>query len=487
MSDLTQRLHDLDAYIQAEMDKWQVPGLAAAVLHDGEVIYEQGFGTRDLDNPQPVTPETLFAIGSCTKAFTVMGLGLLVDEGRLDWDKPIRHYLPQFRLHDPVASEQMTARDLVSHRSGLPRHDAAWYGSSRSRWELFAALPYLQPSQPFRYGYQYQNLMYMAAGCLIEAITGQTWEQFTQERIFNVLGMADSLFSVIDADKALNAARPHDRENGRMKRMPFRNIDAVGPAGSIHASLRDMAPWLRLHMNGGQHAGQPFITADQLKQMHQPLIAMTPPPPALDFVEIQHSTYGLGWAQQIYRGHLRIRHTGGIDGFISDVSFMPQQKLGVMVFNNGEDALSHSVAMHIYDRLLGLEPIDWRTRLQTAEEQIKIEALAQHEKLRAGRKADTTPTHPLTEFVGVYTHPGYGILEVSLGSDGDTLQAVYNGLIMRLLHLHYNVFETLHDLNYEERPPMPIVFALDLEGRVAHASIRLEPTPAVDEITFTRH
>jgi CubicO group peptidase (beta-lactamase class C family) len=477
MSDLAARLSGLDAFIEAEMQKWHVPGMAVAVMHDGEVIHQKGYGTRDLDNPQPVTRETLFAIGSCTKAFTTMGLALLVEDGKLDWDKPIRHYMPRFRLYDSVASEQMTARDLVCHRSGLSGHDYMWYGSTRSRWELFAALSHLKPSQPFRYVFQYQNLMYMVAGCLIETITGQTWEQFTQARIFDVLGMKDSVFSVITADAASNAARPHEIKDGAARRIPFRNIDAVGPAGSIHSNLAEMLIWLKLHLNGGQYAGQAFVSEDNLRQMHRPHVA-TPP---MDFAEIQQGTYGLGWAQHIYRGSLRIRHTGGIDGFITDVSFMPQHNLGVIVFNNGGDSLSITVAMHIYDCLLGLEPIDWRERYQTADDKIKADVKDAEQKLRAARKSDTQRSHLLAAYVGEYEHPGYGVLAVS--NNGDGLQAVYNGHVLRLTHLHYNVFESMHDLG-DMTPPMPLSFALDVEGNIAQAAIRLEP--AVDEILFTR-
>ncbi len=469
-------LNGLDAYIAAEMDKWQVPGLAVAVLHNGEIIHQKGYGTRDLDHDDPVTPETLFAIGSCTKAFTAMGLALLVADGKLDWDKPVRHYLPQFKLYDNFATEQMTARDLLCHRSGLPRHDAMWYGSSRSRWELFAQLPYLKPTAAFRYVYQYQNLMYMVAGCLIEAISGQTWESFTQERILNVLGMNASIFSATAAAQAANVAKPHEIKNGAVKRIPFRNIDAIGPAGSIHSNLVEMAAWLKIHMQGGGT----LIAEDQLRLMHRPQVGV-PPQPNINFVEIQHSTYGLGWLQQLYRGQVLVRHTGGIDGFITDVSFMPQANIGVIVFNNGGDALSHSIAFHLYECLLGLEPIDWRSRLKDMEDTAKAQVKEAFTQLRATRKPDTAPSHALDAYVGEYGHPGYGTLTVS--KNGAGLQAVYNGTVLRLIHFHYDVFETEHDLG-DTTPPMPLAFQLDLHGNIHTASIRLEPT--VDDIMFTR-
>jgi CubicO group peptidase (beta-lactamase class C family) len=465
------QLESLDSYIEAEMQKWHVVGMAVAVLHNGEVVHQKGYGSRDLDNPQPVDTETLFAIGSCTKAVTTMGLALLVDEGKLDWDKPIQQYLPQFKLYDPVATLQMTARDLVCHRSGLPRHDFMWYGSSLSRWELFERLQYLQPSYPFRYVFQYQNLMYMVAGCLIEAITGQTWETFTQERILDKLDMSQSNFSVAVSEKAENAAAPHHVRDNASLRIPFRNIDAVAPAGSINSNLVDMAKWLKMHMNGGKHGEAQFVSEANLAQTHLPHVTVPPTPP-MSFPELQQNSYGLGWAQQNYRGHYRVRHTGGIDGFITDVSFLPQQNLGVIVFNNSEDSLSLSVAMHIYDCLLELEPIDWRERISAAENTVKGMVKEAVDGFRAKQQANTEPSHDLGAYIGEYEHPGYGVVTVTQ-TNGD-LYAEYNTRKLKLKHFHYDVFEGEHDLG-DDVPPYPISFQIGLDGDISSLTIQLEP------------
>ena len=480
MTDYLGRLKNLDTYIQSEMQKWHVPGAAVAVIHGDTIIHQKGYGTRDIEKDDRVTPETLFAIGSCTKAFTTMALAQLVDDGKLDWDTPIRRYMPSFKLHDSVASDQMTARDLVSHRSGLPRHDMMWYGSSRSRWELFERLQYLVPSQPFRYVFQYQNLMYMVAGCLIESVTGQTWESFVQQRIFDPLGMKESVFSVITAEQSDNAAKPHEIEDEAAKRIPFRNIDAIGPAGSIHSNLPELATWLMMHMNGGQHNGQQFVSPENLKQMHQPWVVI-PPVPQFDFVEIQHNAYGLGWAQHIYRGRMRIRHTGGIDGFITDVSFMPNENLGVIVYNNGGDSLSMSIAMHVYDCLLDQEPIDWRGRYKQVHDQAKAQVEEQTQKLKESQHPDTSLSHPLEAYTGTYEHPGYGLLSITRG-DGK-LRAEYNNLKFEMEHLHFDIFETKHELG-ETTPPMPIAFTTGVDGAITQLTMQFEP--AVDAIAFTR-
>ncbi len=481
MSQLADKLSGLDDYIHAEIQKWHVPGMAVAVVHDGEVIHQQGYGVCDIDHGQAVEPNTLFAIGSCTKAFTSMALALLVEDGLLDWDRPIRDYMPQFRLNDATASAQMTARDLVCHRSGLPRHDLMWYGSAKSRWELLERLQHLQPSYPLRYIFQYQNLMYMVAGCLIETITGETWEAFVQKRIFDVLGMNTSLFSVLDAEKAAKVAWPHEYKNEAIQRIPFRNIDAIGPAGSIHSNLPEMLTWLKLHMNQGIYGDTQFVSEDKLKQMHQPHVTIAPQPP-MDFVEIQHSSYGLGWAQHLYRGHVRVRHTGGIDGFITDVSFMPQEKLGVIVFNNGGDSLSITAAMHIYDCLLGLTPIDWRQRYKEADDTIKNMASENTEKFRSKRKTNTSPSHPLPDYVGEYEHAGYGLLAIKLADDA--FVAVYNGLEFHLSHFHFDVFEAKNEFD-DDAPIMPVTFKLDVAGNISEIALQMEPTVAA--ITFRRN
>ncbi|MFQ6032023.1 MAG: serine hydrolase domain-containing protein, partial [Candidatus Zixiibacteriota bacterium] len=215
------------------MKEWKVPGLAISIVKEDKVIYTKGFGFRDVKKGLKVTPHTLFAIGSCTKAFTAVAMGFLVDEGKLDWDKPVREYLPSFKLKDPFASERMTPRDLVCHRSGLPRHDLVWYNSSTSREELTHRLQYLEPSKDFRTTYQYQNLMFMTAGYMVGKIAGKTWEEFVRERILEPLGMEESNFSVEDSKKAPDFALPYFKDKQeRVIEIPFRNIDNVGPAGS---------------------------------------------------------------------------------------------------------------------------------------------------------------------------------------------------------------------------------------------------------------
>jgi CubicO group peptidase (beta-lactamase class C family) len=259
-----------DKFVNKQMDEWKVPGLAICILKDGKLIFSEGFGFRDIEKELPVTSNTLFAIGSCTKAFTATAMGILVDEGKLDWDTPVQTYLPQFRLDDTFASERMTPRDLVCHRSGLPRHDMVWYNSEASREELLNRLQYLKPSKDFRTTYQYQNLMFLTAGYMVGKITGTGWEKFIRTRLFDPLGMTDSNLSVELSKNSSDFAFPYIKKNGASIKIPFRNIDTMGPAGSINSSVTDMANWLLLNLSKGKIGDQQIISENSLLEIHSP-------------------------------------------------------------------------------------------------------------------------------------------------------------------------------------------------------------------------
>lgn len=473
-------LAKLDAYVEEQMQRWHVPGVAVAVIHKGEVLHKKGYGLRDREHNLPVDTDTVFAIGSCTKAFTAMTLAILVEQGKLDWDKPLRDYIPDFTLQDPIASQQMTARDLLCHRGGLPRHDLMWYGSPFSRHDLYARLRYLQPSQPFRYGMQYQNLMYMTAGVLVEAITGETWEAFTKANIFDPLDMGRSQLSVSESEADDNAARPYriHREQGDVERIPYRSLDAVGPAGNINSNLDDMVKWLQIHMGDGS----PLVSTAQLKQMHKPHM---PTPTSLGdaMPEIGDQAYCLGWVADTYRGYPRVWHNGGIDGFISEVEFLPRQQLGVIVFNNGGDALSMGIGMAAMDMLLGFEPSDWRQRIEALGDQGRAQIKAMRDQVMETRKPNAPMTHATAAYTGAYTHPGYG--EIQITQEAENLKALYNGLTFDLNHLHYNTLDVLStEEDTSEEPPRLLTFQIGIDGEISGFEVALEP--AVAPIQFQR-
>lgn len=477
------QLEGIDEWIETERKKWRVPGVAVAVVYKGKVVHAKGYGLRDVKQKLPVTPETLFAIGSCSKAFTTFDIALLVQDGKLDWDTPVRSYLPTFRLYDPVASEQATPRDITSHKTGLPRHDFMWYGSPFTRDELFDRLQYIQPNTPFRSKYYYQNLMYMTAGILVGRVAGSSWEQFTQERILDRLGMKDTNFSVSESEKASNASLPYDIHDDKVVAIPFRNLDNAAPAGSINSNLVDMLKWLKLHMTGS-HEGEELLPPAALKELHTPqtVIPITPDVLWSECPEVEHTTYALGWASQTYRGHTMVRHTGGIDGFISVVSFLPNDDMGVIILTNLSGSnLSSVIHFELYDRLLGLGSLPWSDRIKDFGDKQQAQGEKGRQEAIDSAKKGTSPSHDLAAYAGTYTHPAYGDFKVTY-SRKKGLEAVYNGIETTLNHHHYDVFQMQGKKDSDLF--LLVQFDSDFQGNVACLTAPLEPT--VEPLRFTR-
>jgi CubicO group peptidase (beta-lactamase class C family) len=480
--DARKSLADFDPIVEKALKDFKVPGLALAVVKDGEVVLLKGYGKRNLEKDRPVTPQTLFAIGSCTKAFTTFVMGTLVEAGKLEWDKPVRTYIPGFRLSDPAATELLTPRDLVTHRSGLPRHDMAWYNTTMSRQALVSRLPYFEFSEPIRAKFQYNNLMYLTAGYLVEVVDGRPWEDVVRERLFGPIGMTRSNFSVHDSQKADDFATPYDEQEDKVLAIPFRDIANVGPAGSINSCAEDMAKWAAVHSHRGKLGGKQIIGTALLEEMHSPQMPMGAPP---EKKEISSGSYGLGWMIDTYRGHRRVHHGGAIDGFTANTCLFPDDGLAIVVLNNMNGSrLPDLITKHASDRLLGLDTIDWlgegldkKTKGRDAEKDAK-------KNKDEARRPGTRPAHALEEYAGDYGHPGYGTLTVALR--GGKLVSKYNRIEATLEHWHFEVFAApkadndpaLNDLN------LKLQFQDDLKGYVTSVAVPLEPR--VKPIVFVK-
>ncbi len=475
------RLEGFDAFVIQAMKEWKVPGAAVAVVEDGKVILARGYGLRDIKKNLPVTTKTLFAIGSITKSFTVTAMGILVDEGKLDWDRPVREYLPGFALFDPVATEHMTPRDLVTHRSGLPRHDEVWYSSDFSREDMVRRLRYLEPSRDFRSTYQYNNLMFMTAGYLVGKLANSTWEDFVRQRILVPLGMTGTNFSVNTSQASEDFARPYRNAKEEVKEIPFHNIDQIAPAGSVNSNVEDMAHYLLLHLGKGKFGEKRILSETNANQMQSPQMVQ---PSSERYKELGLASYGLGLGVSAYRGHKMVSHGGAIDGFTAQLSFMPQDGIGVVVLanlNSDKDPLPAIVAYNVYDRLLGLDHVGWSERFREDEQKSKESEEEAKKKGFTTRKPGTRPSHELKEFVGEYENPGYGIIKVE--QNGDDLKLGLNKLSSPLKHFHYDVFEVPEN-PLDELEKMKVMFFMDVRGDLAGLSIPLEPH--VKDIVFTR-
>jgi CubicO group peptidase (beta-lactamase class C family) len=476
-------LDGFDSVIERAIKDFKVPGPAIAVVKEGEVIYAKGFGLRDIEKHLPVTPRTLFAIGSCTKAFTTFVMGTLVEEGKLEWDTPMRTYLPGFRMSDPIATESITPRDLVTHRSGLPRHDMVWLNSRVTGKDLIPRLAYLDATAPLRSKYQYNNIMFMVVGYLIETIDGRPWEEAVRARIFQPLGMGSSNFSVRDSQKADDHATPYIEQESKVRAIPFHDVSNVGPAGSINSNVMDMARWMAVHTQGGKFRGKSIISPSILAELHRPQMTMGLPSAKKD---ISPTSYALGWMVDSYRGHRGVGHGGHSDGFSSLTSLFPDDGMAIVVLTNKDRSpLPDLIVLHVADRLLGLEPFDWLAEgldhRKKAEDASKVAAKTETD---TWRRSGTQAAHPLEEYAGEYEHPGYGPLKIEL-RDG-RLVSVYNGLEFTLEHWHFEVFNapkadndpTLDNLNWK------VAFQTNVKGFVDAVAVPLEPK--VKPIVFTK-
>ncbi len=465
------------------MKSWGVPGMAVAIVKDGKVVLAKGYGLRNVQANQPVTADTLFAIGSSTKAFTTMAMGVLAEEGKLEWDEPVTKYLPRFALKDEVAGKRMTPRDLVTHRSGLPRHDLVWYNAKISRAELVARLPHLEPNEDFREKFQYQNLMFLTAGYLAAEVAGTSWEEVVRSRILDPIGMKNTNFAVSESQKSRDFATPYTLKEKVAADIPFRVIDTIGPAGSINSNVNDMSKWLLLNLGGGAIGGKRIVSARQVQDMHRPQMVIQSFPGLSEDPEIQQPAYGLGWFIESYRGKKRVHHGGAIDGFMTQVSMVPADNLGVVVLTNlGGSPFPDIIARHASDRLLGLEPIDWNGRALKRRDVSEKAAASAKKSAGEERKTGTKPAHALEDYAGDYVHPAYGSVTVALS--GGALTARFHDLPMRLDHWHYETFRAELEEKSLGEMKLFIQFFTDVQGEVERLAVPFESS--VQPISFKK-
>lgn len=457
----------IDSIIDEALAKWHVPGVAVAIVRDDKVIYIGGRGIREVGKPDRVTPDTLFAIASVTKTFTAAAVATMVDHGKVSWDEPVRNYLPYFRLSDPLASEQASLRDLLSHRTGLAGNNELWGDSPWSREELIRRCGYLPLSHPFRTTWQYQNIMYLAAGEAAAAANRSSWEQLVQTRLFDPLKMTGANFSAKSTGNSPNHASPHRKDGtGAIAKISWRDLDIAGPFISINATVKDMAQWVRFQLSDGSVDGKRVLSSVQLKEMHTPQIEMSRQHEALESLLPEHNffSYGLGWFIHDYRGHVLVWHSGDIDGFSALITLVPKSKLGIVILSNLDGSyMRYALQYNLLDLLLGLPKTDWNKWQQDVFEKLMAQMSAGAKSLEESRHKDTKPSRSLDVFVGTYEDPAYGPVIISL-EDG-SLQLKWKLFKGPLTHFHYDTFTPGKDA-----PPylqnQPVVFSLGADGEV---------------------
>jgi CubicO group peptidase (beta-lactamase class C family) len=444
---------------------WHAPGIVAAIVHDDKIVYCDGVGVRELGRDAPVTANTLFAIGSCTKAFTATALAILVEEGKADWDDLVRKHLPWFRLDDPLADRDVRLCDLLCHRIGLAAHDLLWYGAPWSIEESVRRMAFLERSSSFRSRYEYNNLAYLAAGLAIGAIAKQPWHQFVRERLFKPLRMERAVFTSGEAQKAPDHASPHGHAiDGKVTSIPWYNDEKqIRASGSIKASVRDLSQWLRFQLAHGKIDGKQVISAAALEETHVPRISV-PLSAAERAAEATQASYALGWRLSDYRGHALHEHGGAVAGFRARLILVPRQKLGLVVLTNLEDMeIVQAAGNYLLDHLLGLEKKDWNTFFAEQHRKAK-EAKEERLRKRLAAQVRGTKAKDLDLYVGTYSEPAYGT--VTITRKGDALLLKWSSYRLPLTHFHYDTFLTpTKDLRFllaeADLRAQPVVFEMN--------------------------
>jgi CubicO group peptidase (beta-lactamase class C family) len=482
-ADPAQRLQGFDAYMEKLVKDWNVPGIGVAIVHRDKVIHAKGYGYRDYGKKLPFTTKTVVPIASNTKLFTATAAGLLVDDGKLDWDRPVREFVPGIHFQNDALDATVSIRDMLAHRTGITRHDTIWYKSDFTRKELFERLRYMTPTQPLRQTFLYNNMMYAGAGYVVELLSGKTWEDFLRERVFQPLGMTSTVFSIDDLQKAPEHGVPYTerRDSFELYEIPYyREAAGMGPAGSMNSNLDDMSRWVIAQLNGGKIDGKQVLPAAVIKATLAPAIAL--PNAGLEtrgWGEVLNAAYGTGRWTASYRGHLVSYHGGDINGFHSQVLMAPQDGIGVIVLVIGDHAapVYNVVAYHAYERMMGLDFTPWSERQLAIRLKGKEAGKQARSQAGSGKVEGTRPSHSLDDYVGEFEDRAYGVLNIAKKDDG--LRFNFRKIDLPLAHFHYDRFDTPDD---EQDGKWSVNFATSPQGEIDKAVLSLDQA----EVTFKR-
>ncbi|HEY3598112.1 MAG TPA: serine hydrolase [Paraburkholderia sp.] len=475
-------LGDFDERMHKLIHDWNVPGIGVSIVKDQEVVLAKGYGFRDCGNELPFTPATVFPIASNTKLFTAVAAGLLVERGVLSFDQPIRDVVPSLLFHDPSLNATVTLRDMLGHRTGVPRYDMIWYKAGFSPKESFERIRFMKPVAPFRSRLIYNNMMYDAVGHVIELLSGKPWDQFIRDEILKPLGMTHTAFTIADMLEQPEFSVPFsERRDGKeLRRLPYHDVHESAPAGSMASNLDDMARWLIALMNNGLVGGVQVVPERTLNATLAPGLpfpevanAIFGPSPELN------SIYGMGRQTSSYRGHRLTSHGGALPGFYSQVSYLTREKLGVAVFVIGDHCsmVSNVVGFDVYDRLLGLEPTHWGEDVLAFRAKNKNSMQEARKRVTPSAVPNTRPSHGLDEYVGCYEHPAYGKLDIQL--ENGQLKFGFRAMALRLDHYHYDRFDTEDD---EAEGMWSVSFLTSPIGDIDRAVMWLDE----DDVVFRR-
>jgi CubicO group peptidase (beta-lactamase class C family) len=466
---------DLDAYVARVLRTFAVPGLSLAIVKDGRTVVAKGYGLRKLGASTPVDENTLFGIGSNTKAFTTAALATLVDAHKISWDDPVYQRLPGFQMYDPYVSHEMTIRDLLTHRSGMGLGEGDllfWPHTTFTRDDIIYRLRFMKPASSFRSHYAYDNLMYIAAGQIIPAVTGKSWEDYIREKILLPLGMNTTNLSNAAFKPGDNYAFPHSEVDGKLQVIDFVVLDNAAPAGSINSSAAEMAKWITLQLARGKfpNSDKRLFSEMQSREMWSPQTVLPTPerPGPLAALHATFADYALGWGLRDYHGRKLVGHTGGVAGFVSRVMLVPEENLGVVILTNAESAGAFdSILYHILDQYFALPNTDWIAAFQAADVAEQKGADEITKKQNAARAGDSKASLPLEKYAGVYSDSWYGPVTIR-SENGKLIFSMDHtpNAIADLQHWQYDTFKThWRDRTIEDAF---VTFTLKPDGTIDH-------------------
>jgi CubicO group peptidase (beta-lactamase class C family) len=424
----------VDAIVEDALRFWNVPGVAVGIVRDEDVVYLKGHGVKEVGKRDPVTPDTIFPLASCTKAFTTTALAVLVDEGKMKWDDPVRKQVDFFHLSDPSADALVTLRDLVTHRTGVGPHELLWYRAPWSQEETIRRIGKVKLEYPFRSGFRYQTTMFTAAGWAVGTASGACqrprtgvitdparplsgWADFVQTRILDPLDMKNTSLTTTKALASADHASPHRLNSaGQLEVIPWYRIDKPEPAGSANSCARDLCQWIRLHLGDGMFAGKRLVSAKNLQETHTPQNIIRLEGNVRDMnPDTLKISYGMGWVIQDYRGQLLVSHAGTIDGFRAHITLIPKARTGIVLLNNlDKTQMNLAVSNNLVDLLLGLSKKDWNSYLAEQVRKEVAAARARQKEREKARRPDSKPSLPLSAYEGSYEDPAYGAAIISL-------------------------------------------------------------------------
>jgi CubicO group peptidase (beta-lactamase class C family) len=434
---------DLDAYVARDMKTFDVPGISIAIVKDGKVVLARGYGVRKLGESTPVDENTLFGIGSNTKAFTSAALASLVDAGKISWDDKVYERLKGFQMYDPYVSHEITIRDLLTHRSGMGLGEGDllfWPHTTFTRDDIIYRLRFMKPASSFRSRFAYDNLMYIAAGQIVPAVTGKPWDDYIREKILQPLGMKTSTLSTRDFKPGDNYASPHSKVDGTLQSIPFQDIDNAAPAGAINSSVAEMSKWILLQLSRGKFPGREdrLFSEVQSREMWtaQTILPIGWGDTPVSALRPKFAAYALGWGVQDYHGRKLVGHSGGLAGIVTRVMLVPEENLGIVILTNAESgAAFESILYHVLDSYFGVPPTDWTNAFQQArdeQEKFAKQVMAASDK---GRAANTKPSLPMEKYAGIYDDAWYGPVSI---------KPEVSGLVFRMEHTPHAVADLQH-------------------------------------------